>query len=72
MCTNYHEIVVNKTLTDNELESFEDNETKDCIVCLPYRGDKKEEKEYGDKNSYYIIDDKWMEVNDKCEVMKPR
>ena len=71
MCMNYHEIIVNKTLTGNELEQFEDNEIKDHVLCLPYLRDIKEEKEHVNKNLYYIIDDKQMEVNDKCEAMIP-
>ena len=72
MCMNYHEIVVNKTLTDDELEKFDDNEIKDYMICLSCLRDKNEEKEYGNKNLYSIFDHKWMEVNDKCEVMIPQ
>ena len=41
MCMNYHEIVIDGKLNDNELEEFDEKEIQDYVICLPYLQDIK-------------------------------
>ena len=39
MSMNYHEIVIDRKLNDNELEQFDEEEIRDYVICLPYLQD---------------------------------
>ena len=71
MCMNYHAILIDKSVTDDKPEQFNENEIQDYIICLPLLRNTNNNERNGNDNLFYIIDDKWMEMNDKCKAMKP-
>ena len=71
MCMNYHEIVIDKSITDNELEKFNDDDIQDYMICLPILQNGKQQEQTVHHSLYYVIDDKWMEMDEKCEAITP-